>query len=106
MQAAKVVALGVPYAVLVAFCEEHCYRGFLPLILAAKGLPNAAVVGLSAFVFGVRNVLTIVLDLIRPAAKPYFMVHSNGREHIPFSGSILFEHSKFLEIYFWSVQEY
>lgn len=54
-QAAKVLAIVTPLATLIGFAEECTFRGYLPLILAAKtGLPSAAVIGLSGVIFGVR----------------------------------------------------
>lgn len=49
-------AVSIPLAVLIGFCEECVYRGFLPLILSAKaGLPLTATVGVSAVCCGVRR---------------------------------------------------
>lgn len=55
-QVARVAAVSVPLAMLVALCEECVYRGLVPLLLVAKtGLPVAAVVGISAVFCGVRR---------------------------------------------------
>lgn len=49
-----VLAITIPLATLIGFAEEFTFRGYLPLILAAKsGLPLAAVVGVSGVIFGV-----------------------------------------------------
>lgn len=51
----KVTAIAIPLAILVGFAEEFTFRGYLPLILAAKtGLPTAAIVLFSSVIFGVR----------------------------------------------------
>lgn len=48
-------ALSIPLALLIGFSEECVYRGFFPLLLAAKtGLPLSAIVGISATFCGVR----------------------------------------------------
>lgn len=55
-QMAKVTGIVIPLSMLVGFCEECAFRGFLPLILAAKtGLPLPAVVLLSGIIFGVSE---------------------------------------------------
>ncbi len=54
-QVAKVTAVSIPLALLIGFSEECVYRGFFPLLLAAKtGLPLSAIVGISASFCGVR----------------------------------------------------
>lgn len=56
-QLGKVTGVVIPLSMLVGLCEECAFRGFLPLILAAKtGLPMAAIVALSATIFGVSCV--------------------------------------------------
>lgn len=53
-QVAKVTSVVIPLSMLVGFCEECAFRGFIPLLIAAKtGLPTAAVVVLSGVIFGV-----------------------------------------------------
>lgn len=72
-QAVKVLAIVIPLATLIGFAEECTFRGYLPLILAAKtGLPSAVVIGLSAVIFGVRCIDT--RPLIPAAATPYFYI--------------------------------
>ncbi|CAM9548817.1 unnamed protein product, partial [Ectocarpus sp. 8 AP-2014] len=52
-QLGRVTGVVIPLSMLVGLCEECAFRGFLPLILAAKtGLPMAAIVALSATIFG------------------------------------------------------
>lgn len=53
-QVTKVTAVSIPLAVLVGISEECGFRGFLPLLLAAKtGLPMAAIVIISGVFCGV-----------------------------------------------------
>lgn len=55
-QVVRVSAVSIPLAVLIGFSEECVYRGFLPLILAAKTrLPLIAIVGIPAVCCGVRR---------------------------------------------------
>lgn len=55
-QVTKVTAVSIPLAVLVGISEECGFRGFLPLLLAAKtGLPTAAIVVVSGLFCGVRE---------------------------------------------------
>lgn len=59
IKVAKVTVVSIPLAVLVGFCEECVYRGFFPLLLAAKTrLPLVAIVGLSAVFCGVRRIIS------------------------------------------------
>lgn len=54
-QVTKVTAISIPLAVLVGISEECGFRGFLPLLLAAKtGLPMVAIVVVSGVFCGVR----------------------------------------------------
>lgn len=54
-QVTKVTAVSIPLAVLVGISEECGFRGFLPLLLAAKtGWPMPAVVVVSGAFCGVR----------------------------------------------------
>eukprot|EP00904_Undaria_pinnatifida_P006092 jgi/Undpi1/2612/HiC_scaffold_13.g05991.m1 len=58
-QASKVLAIVIPLATLIGFAEEFTFRGYLPLLLAAKtGLPSAAVIGLSGVIFGALHAAT------------------------------------------------
>ncbi|CAN0111903.1 unnamed protein product [Pylaiella littoralis] len=58
-QAVKVSAISVPLAALVGWSEECGFRGFLPLMLAAKtGLPTAAVVLLSGVFCGLFHAVS------------------------------------------------
>lgn len=53
-QVTKVTAVSIPLAVLVGVSEECSFRGFLPLLLAAKtSLPMAAIVVVSGVFCGV-----------------------------------------------------
>lgn len=55
-QVVKVFALTIPLASLIGLAEELAFRGILPLVLTdLTGLPTAAVIGLSALIFGVRQ---------------------------------------------------
>lgn len=64
----KVAGIAIPLSMLVGLCEEFAFRGFLPLILAAKtGLPTAAIVAVSATIFGV-SLFFCCLDVILPQA--------------------------------------
>lgn len=60
------LAIVIPLATLIGFAEECTFRGYLPLVLAAKtGLPSAAVIGISGVIFGVSSFVHPIYQVLR-----------------------------------------
>ncbi|CAM9418933.1 unnamed protein product [Ectocarpus fasciculatus] len=72
-QVGKVAGIAIPLSMLVGLCEEFAFRGFLPLILAAKtGLPTAAIVAVSATIFGGLHAATVAYFLTATLSGMFF----------------------------------
>lgn len=85
-QAVKVLAIVIPLATLIGFAEECTFRGYLPLILAAKtGLPSAVVIGLSAVIFGALHAATWAYFLNATLSGLFFhyLLLSTGNIFVP-----------------------
>ncbi|CAM9203915.1 unnamed protein product [Ectocarpus sp. 13 AM-2016] len=85
-QLGKVTGVVIPLSMLVGLCEECAFRGFLPLILAAKtGLPMAAIVALSATIFGCLHAATVAYFLTATLSGMFFhgLFLSTGNIFVP-----------------------
>ncbi|CAM9568887.1 unnamed protein product [Ectocarpus sp. 6 AP-2014] len=85
-QLGKVTGVVIPLSMLVGLCEECAFRGLLPLILAAKtGLPMAAIVVLSATIFGSLHAATVAYFLTATLSGMFFhgLFLSTGNIFVP-----------------------
>ncbi|CAN0111505.1 unnamed protein product [Pylaiella littoralis] len=85
-QVAKVTSVAIPLSMLVGFCEECAFRGFIPLVIAAKtGLPTAAVVVLSGVIFGSLHAATFAYFLAATITGMFFhgLLLSTGNIFVP-----------------------